>query len=447
MTSATRVPGSLTVGPLRPVILQLAAPAVAMMACHFCFNLIDSIWVGRLIGPAALAAVSTAGFYMWVLLSLGEMVEVGLIAVAARRHGEGHPDLAARAAGAAVLYALGAGTAASLLGFALTGDLFRLMTVPRDVAALGSHYLDTWLLGGPLVFGFFAIEATFRAAGDTRTPFALLAASVLLSIGLDPLLIAGVGPFPRLGVEGAAVASVMVRGGGFLIGVGIALKRGLIRLDAPDWRAVPTLLRVGAPLSLAGVLLSVVYMWLTRYTARFGTAALAALGVGHKVEGIGFLAISGFALSAAALVGQNLGAHQEARARQAVRITVAYCLTVTVATAAAFLAIPRSLVALFTSDPAVIADGSLYLRVIAFAQIGQTFEIILEGALAGAGYTLWPQITSTALTLLRVPLAAWWSGTIGLLGIWLALSVTAVARGIAMTLFWLRGAWRTTVVG
>src|SRR3989440_10993229 len=97
----------------------------------------------------------------------------------------------------------------------------------------------------------------------------------------------------------------MVRGGGFLIGVGIALKRGLIRLDAPDWRAVPTLLRVGAPLSLAGVLLSVVYMWLTRYTARFGTAALAALGVGHKVEGLGFIAISGFALSASALVGQN----------------------------------------------------------------------------------------------------------------------------------------------
>src|SRR6266568_1256929 len=282
--------------------------------------------------PGALTVVSTAGFYVWVLLSLGEMVEVGLIAVAARRHGEGLPDAAARAAGAAVLYALAAGTVASLVGLALTDGLFHLMGVPRDVATLGRDYLDTWLLGGPLVFGFFAIEATFRASGDTRTPFLLLMASVVLSVGLDPLLISGVGPFPKLGVEGAA---------------------------------------------------------------------LAALGVGHKVEGLGFIAISGFALSASALVGQNLGAQQEARARQAVRMTVGYCLTVTVATAAAFLAIPRSLVALFTSDPAVIADGSLYLRVIAFAQIGQTFEIILEGALAGAGYTLWPQITSTALTLLR----------------------------------------------
>ena len=446
MTSLARTPGALTVGPLRPVILRLAAPAVAMMACHFCFNIIDAIWVGRLIGPAALAAVSTAGFYVWVLLSLGEMVEVGLIAVAARRHGEGRPDAAARAAGAAVSYALVAGTLVSVLGVALTGALFRLMGVPGEVASLGRSYLDTWLLGGPLVFGFFAIEATFRASGDTRTPFLLLMSSVLLSIGLDPLLITGVGPVPRLGVEGAALASVMVRGGGFLIGIGIAWRRGLIRLDAPDWRAIPTVFRVGAPLSLAGVLLSIVYMWLTRYTSRFGTAALAALGVGHKVEGLGFMAISGFALSASALVGQNLGAGQEARARQAVRMTVGYCLAVTSATAVAFLAVPRLLVALFTSDPAVIADGSMYLRVIAFAQIGQTFEIILEGALAGAGYTLWPQVTSTTLTLLRVPLGAWWSGAIGLLGIWLALSATAIARGIGMTLFWLAGAWRRAVV-
>ena len=446
MTTVARTPGALTVGPLRPVILRLAAPAVAMMACHFCFNLIDSIWVGRLIGPAALAAVSTAGFYVWVLLSLGEMVEVGLIAVAARRHGEGFPDAAARAAGGAVLYALAAGALVSLLGFAVTDALFRLMTVPPDVARLGHAYLTTWLVGGPLVFGFFAVEATFRASGDTRTPFLLLAGSVLLSVGLDPLLIAGIGPFPRLGVEGAATASVMVRGGGFLIGVAIALKRGLIRLDAPDWRAVPTVLRVGAPLSVAGVLLSGVYMWLTRFTSRFGTPALAALGVGHKVEGLGFIAISGFALSASALVGQNLGAKQEDRARQAVRMTVRYCLMVTATTAVAFLTIPQTLVALFTSDPAVIADGALYLRVIAFAQIGQSFELILEGALAGAGYTFWPQIVSTSLTALRIPLAAWWSRGIGLLGIWLALSVTAISRGIAMILFWKGGRWRTVRV-
>ena len=438
--------GSLTTGPLRPVVLRLAAPAVAMMACHFSFNLIDSIWVGRLIGPAALAAVSTAGFYIWVALSLGEMVEIGLIAVAARRHGEGAPERAARAAAAAVVYALFAGLVVSIIGWTIAPTMFRVMRVPAEVAALGHHYLATWLLGAPLVFGFFAIEATFRAAGDTRTPFLMLAGSVGVSILLDPLLIMGIGPFPRLGVEGAALASVMVRSGGFLFGFVIAVRRGLLRMKAPEWRTLPTIIRIGAPLSLAGVLLSVIYMWLTRFTSRFGTPALAALGVGHKMEGLGFIAISGFALAASALVGQNLGARQEARARESVRLTVGYCLMVTVTTAVAFLLIPGRLVALFTSDPRVIADGILYLRVIAFAQIGQSFELILEGALAGAGYTFWPQIVSTSLTAMRIPLAAWWSRPIGLLGIWLALSVTAISRGIAMILFWKSGRWRAVRV-
>ena len=414
-----------------------------MMACHFSFNLIDSIWVGRLIGPVALAAVSTAGFYVWVALNLGELVEIGLIAVAARRHGEGDPERAARAAAAAVVCALGAGVLVSVAGLLVAGTMFRLMTVPAEVATLGRAYLSTWLLGCPLVFGFFAMEATFRAAGDTRTPFVMLAGSVGVSILLDPFLIMGIGPFPRLGVEGAALASVMVRGGGFLVGLVIALRRGLLRFaPRPDWAALPTIIRVGAPLSLAGVLLSVIYMWLTRFTSRFGTAALAALGVGHKMEGLGFIAISGFSLAASALVGQNLGARQEDRAREAVRLTVGYCLAVTLTTAVAFLLVPGRLVALFTRDPQVIADGVLYLRVIAFAQIGQTFELILEGALAGAGYTFWPQIVSTTLTALRIPLAAWWSQSFGLLGIWLALSITAISRGVAMALFWKGGRWR-----
>ena len=274
----------------------------------------------------------------------------------------------------------------------------------------------------------------------------LLAGSVLLSLALDPLLIAGPGPLPQLGVEGAALASVLVRGGGFLVGVVIAFRRRLIRLDLPDWGAVPTILRVGAPLSLAGVLLSLVYMWLTRFTARFGTPALAALGVGHKVEGIGFIAIAGFGLSAAALVGQNLGARREDRARAATRLTILYCLCVTVPAALAFVTIPESLVGLFTTDPGVIEDGSLYLRIIAFAQIGQTFEIVLEGALAGAGYTFWPMLVGTLFTVLRVPLAAWWSEPLGLFGIWLALSLTAVLRGVANTVFWGAGVWRTQTV-
>lgn len=438
--------GTLTHGPLRPVILRLALPAVGMMGCHFTFNLIDTLWIGRLLGPAALAAASTAGFFVWIVLSLAEMMDVGLVAVAARRHGQGRPDDAARAAAAALFAGLVAGVVTAVAGYALLTSLFHVMLVPPEVADLGRRYLGTWLLGAPLVFGFFALEAAFRASGDTRTPFRLLATSVALNMVLDPLLIAGVGPLPALGVEGAAAASVMVRGFAFVLGTIVALRRGLLAWRTPDWRVVPTVLRVGAPLSLAGVLLSLIYVWLTRFTSRFGTAALAALGIGHKMEGLGFIAITGFALSAGAVVGQNLGAGRQDRARQAVWLTVAYCLVVTVSTSILFLVMPRTLVGLFTRDPAVIEAGTQYLRIITIAQIGQTFELILEGALAGAGYTVLPMLVSTGLTGLRIPLSAWWSGPFGLVGIWWALSLTAASRGVAMLAFWRSGAWKRSVV-
>src|SRR5439155_22576466 len=115
--------------------------------------------VGRSVGPAGVVAGSTAGCYIWGALSLGEMVACGLIAGAARRHGEGNPEQAARAAAAAVAYALLAGLLVSLAGWLVMGTMFRVMKIPSEVATLGRAYLSTWLLGAPLVFGFFAIEA------------------------------------------------------------------------------------------------------------------------------------------------------------------------------------------------------------------------------------------------------------------------------------------------
>jgi len=201
--------------------------------------------------------------------------------------------------------------------------LFHLMGVPREVANLGRAYLETWLLGGPLVFGFFAIEATFRASGDTRTPFLLLMASVVLSVGLDPLLIAGVGPFPRLGVEGAALASVMVRGGGFLIGIGIAWRRGLIRLDEPDWRAMPTCSAWARRSPRGGAALRRVYVAHAVHL-RLRTAALAALGVGHKIEGLGSLPSPGSPSRLPRSWDRTWRAAGGARP-PGVRMTVGYC--------------------------------------------------------------------------------------------------------------------------
>ena len=432
----------LVSGPLPRAIMRVALPAVGSALLQLAFLLIDVFWVGRTLGPAALAAISTAGFAVWMLLAVGEMIGVGLTAVAARRHGEGAHGLASVAAGTTLAAAMLGGVAVGLLGWALLPALFAVMQTPPEVTELGRRWLSTYLIGTPLVLGFYAAEAAFRAAGDTRTPLALLLASVLVTLVMDPVLILGLGPAPKMGIAGAAVAAVGTRALVLAFGFSVLVRRRLLRFAVRDWRAALTVLRIGAPTAATGVFFSLVYIGLTRITTRFGTAALAALGVGHKLEGLAYQVAVGFGLASAAIVGQNLGAGRPDRARTAGWLSARYACAAAALVALAFLVVPTALVSVFSRDPGVIAAGALYLRIIALAEITMALEIVLEGSLGGAGFTIEPMLWSGSLTASRIPLAAWLSGGLGIVGIWWTISVTAAGRGIAMALLWRSGRWR-----
>lgn len=433
----------LTSGPLPRAIFRLALPAIGSALLQLLFLLVDVFWVGRILGASALAAISTAGFAVWMLLALGEMIGVGLTAVTSRRHGEGAHGLAALAAGTTMALALGVGVAVAAAGWLLVPLLFAVMHTPPDVTALGRTWLSAYLLGTPLVLGFYAAEAAFRSSGDTRTPLLLLALSVVITLGLDPVLILGLGPAPAMGIAGAAVAAVATRALVLAFGLGVLVRRRLVRFALWDWRAAAAVLRIGAPTAATGIFFSAVYVVLTRITTRFGTPALAALGVGHKLEGFAYQVSIGFGLAAAALVGQNLGAGRAERARRTGWLSARYAAGVGAAQALAFLAVPQLLVAVFSSDPAVIAAGASYLRIIAISEITMALEIVLEGSLGGAGFTVEPMAWSASLTAARIPLAAWLAAVLGVAGIWWAISVTALARGIAMAALWRGGRWQT----
>jgi putative MATE family efflux protein len=284
------------------------------------------------------------------------------------------------------------------------------------------------------------VTAAFRSAGDTRTPFLLLGASVLLNLVLDPLMILGWGPLPALGVYGAALATVLTRGLGFLVGVVLLYRRGGIR---PDWSlpVARTIARIGLPTMLTGVLFSVIYMLLVRVVGQFGTPAIAALGVGHKIEGVSYMICVGFGLAAETLVGQNLGAGQPGRARQAGWLTARMAAVPAAALGVVFLAVPEAIAGIFTSDAAVIRDATAYLRAVALAQLAAAFENVLEGGLTGAGYTLYTMIAVVVISALRIPLADLVSGPFGLAGIWWMLALTAMGRAAAMTALWHWGGW------
>ncbi len=436
----------LVVDPLPRTIARVALPAVASSLLMTLFFSVDTYWIGTRVGAAGLAAASTSVFWIWLLVSLAEMVSIGLTAVASRRYGEGRGREAARIAGDALVLSLALGAAVSAAGLMLLPHLFAVMHTPADVTALGTRYLGTYFLGAPLIFGFFVVDAAFRAAGDTRTSFVLLGASVAVTLVLDPMLIVGWGPIPALGISGAAIATICTRGVAFGLGLLIVGRRGVLSVGHPDRRALATIMRIGLPTAVTGVIFALIYVLLTRTATQFGTPALAALGIGHRVESWLFMIGVGFGAATAAIVGQNLGAGRSDRAERAGWMSVAFCTLFGVAACLVELTVPERFAAIFSHDPTVIAEGARYLRIAAISQLGICAEVVLEGALGGAGYTLAPMVTSTLITASRIPIASWAASRYGSAGIWWTIALTALGRAIAMMAIWRSGRWKGSSV-
>ncbi len=437
--AAARPVGPLQ-GSLLASVLRLALPAVGTTLLQVLFNITDTFWVGRTLGPAALAGVSSASYSLWIIITTGELLGAGLTAVAARRHGEGRPELAARATGTALVLAAGLGVLIALAGLSGLNPLFHLMDLPADADREARHFLIVQCIGSALIYGYFVVEAAFRSAGNTRTPFVLLAGSVLLNLVLDPLMILGLGPFPAMGVYGAALATVLTRGFGFAAGLVLLIRRGHIR-PAFDVTAAWNIVRIGTPVMLAGSLFSVSYILLVPIVGQFGTPALAALGVGHKVEGVSYMIAVGFGLAASTLVGQNLGAGNPARARAAGWLTAVLAIVPIGLLGLVFSLWPTELAEIFTRDEATAGAAALYLLTFAVVQPFIAFEEALFGGLSGAGYTVWPMVWVIALSVVRIPLALWAAPQWGLAGVWLVLAVTAMGRGVAILLLWRWGSW------
>ncbi|MEO8562560.1 MAG: MATE family efflux transporter [bacterium] len=432
--------------PLPRTIARVALPAVASSLLMTLFFSVDTFWIGTRLGAVGLAAASTSVFWIWLIVSIAEMVNVGVTAVAARRYGERRADEAARIAGDALLLSLVLGALCTVVGLPLLPRMFALMQTPPEVSALGVRYLGTYLLGAPLIFGFFAVDAAFRAAGDTRTPFVLLFASVAVTLVLDPILIVGWGPVPALGVAGAAIATICTRAVAFALGLAIVGRRGVVKFGRPDLATLASVMRIGLPTAMTGVVFSLIYVMVTRTATPFGTPALAALGIGHRVESWLYMIGVGFGAATAAIVGQNMGAGRTDRAARAGWISVAFCSGFGVLACVVELLVPERFAAVFSHDPAVIAEGARYLRIAAFSQVGICAEIVLEGALGGAGATMPPMLTSTVITASRIPIAVWATARYGIVGLWWTITITALLRAVAMMAIWRAGRWKRSLV-
>ena len=401
-----------TAGSLNRAILLLAVPMVLEMVLESLFAVVDVLWVGRL-GANAVATVGLTESMLSLVFAVGMGLSLSTTAMVARRIGEKDPEGAAVAAVQSIALGLIVSLAIGLPSLLLAPRLLRLMGASAEIISVGSGYTRICLGGSCAVLLLFLNNAIFRGAGDAAIAMRLLWVSNIINLVLDPCLIFGWGPFPRLGVTGAALATFIGRGIGVIYQFYRLLKgterihilRRQIRLHVDVlWRLV----RV----SLTGILQFAIahtsWIGLVRIVSIFGAAALAGYTIAIRIVIFVILPSWGLSNAAATLVGQNLGAGKPDRAETAVWRTGLYNMLFLGTVGVLFVLFAEPLVRLFTNDPAVVPLAASCLRILSYGNIGYAYGMVMLQAFNGAGDTITPTVVNFfGFWLLEIPLAYW----------------------------------------
>lgn len=435
--------------PLNRAVLLLAVPMVLEMSMESLFAVVDVFWVSRL-GHEAVAVVGLTESVMSLIYAVAIGISFAATAIVARRIGEKNPALAAQAAGQIIV--LGTLVAAAIgLGFGwFAGDILRLMGASSEVVSLGTGYARIMFGGNATVFMIFLINAIFRGAGDAVIAMRTLWLANGLNIILDPCFIYGWGPFPEMGVAGAAVATNIGRGVGVLYQIWhLTARAGRVRIRLPDFRphreSLVTILRTSGN-GIAQLLIATTsWVGLFKILAVFGSPVLAGYTIAIRVVIFALMPAWGLANAGATLVGQNLGAGRPDRAEESVRIATRYNVLFLGGVGLLFIVCCRLIAGLFTSDPEVFPEAVRALWIVSLAFPLYAAGMCLEATFNGSGDTWTPtRLNFFCLWLGQVPLAwllavpAW----LGPLGVYIAVPVSFTALTVWSAVLFRRGRWK-----
>ena len=430
---------NLTEGSIVKTLFRLALPIMGTSFVQMAYNLTDMIWVGR-IGSDAVAAVGTAGFFTWLGAAFILIPKIGAEVGVAQSVGRKDMDeakvyikhsiqmiiaLALFYASALIIFRR------PLIGFFNLGQ--------ADIVNNAITYLVIISCG--LVFYFInpVFTAIFNGYGESRTPFLINSIGLIVNMILDPLLILGIGPFPRLEVAGAALATIIAQAMVTFVFLITASRRPELfsRLNIfslPDKEHAVRIVKLGFPVALQSGLFTGFAMIIARIIAQWGPVPIAVQKIGSQIEAISWLTSSGFQTAMAAFVGQNYGAGKWPRVRRGYRAGMTIMSVIGISATLLLTLAPRQLFSIFVSEEETIRHGIVYLQILGLSQLFMCIESTSAGAFNGLGRTIPPSVVSITFNALRIPAALILSSTaLGLDGVWWSISMSSVFKGLVLT--------------
>ncbi|WP_294081262.1 MATE family efflux transporter [Proteiniphilum sp. UBA5384] len=425
----------LTNGSIFHQLLSLALPLMAISFIQMAYNLVDIIWIGRL-GSESVAAIGAVGMLMWMMNS------VALISKVSAEISIGQ-SIGARRLDQASLYASHTTTIAIILG--VTFGLFFLLfpdpyisfyKLDEEIAIEATGYMQIISLGIPIIFLILNFSGIYIGSGRSDIPFYFNAIGLVSNIILDPLLIFGIGPFPAMGVKGAALATILSEGVVLFLFIRHLKRRdglfGKFRfLIRPRRKYTLNILKLGLPVAAMNAYFAFINMNLARTASIYGGhLGLMSQTTGGQIEGITWNTSNGFSTALGSFVAQNFAARKMSRANRAFRYTLTMMGALGIIVTLAFVLYGKGIFSLFVPEQAAYEAGGEYLLIIGVSQIFMMLEITTQGMFNGLGRTTPPAIISIVFNTLRIPIAMILGTRMGVSGVWWAISITSIFKGI-----------------
>lgn len=442
-----------TVGPIGRALGLLAIPMMLEMAMEAIFAVVDIAFVSRL-GTNAIAAVGLTEALVTVLYAVAIGLGMGVTAMVSRRMGEKDREAAAVVTGQAIWIGAAMAVVIGYTGVTYAADLLRLIGADATVIAEGKGFTAMLLGGSASILFLFLLNAAFRGAGDAPIALRSLTLANVINIVLDPCLIFGLGPFPELGVTGAAVATTIGRGIGVAYLVyALFAGNGRLKLTLRQCAFVPKIITRMIRISIGGIgqFLIATASWIVimRIVALYGSSPIAAYTIALRLIEFAFLPAWGLGNAAATLVGQNLGAGRPDRAEKSVWRASRYNAVFMSILGLVSVALAPQIVGLFSGEPEVVRYGTSCIRILGIGYPMYAVGMIVIQAMNGAGDTYTPSVLNfISFWVLQIPLAYWLAAPMkfGPNGVFTSLIIAETTLTILAVLFFRRGKWKTQQV-
>ncbi|MGM0471230.1 MAG: MATE family efflux transporter [Bacillota bacterium] len=442
-----------TIGSIPKSLFQLSWPIILSNLMHMTYNLVDTIWVGK-VGAKAVAAISLSFPIIFVLLSLGIGFTIAGTTLVAQYTGAKRPQKVNQVVGQIFSFVLSIAIIFSIIGFIWAPLLLSWLGAASDVLPLAVNYMRIIFSGMIFMFLFIIFSALLRGSGNSITPMKLMFGSTLLNIILDPLLIFGVGIIPPLGVSGAAIATITSRAIAALIGIyylwqgryGIKLKLEALK---PNWNLIKEIIKIGAPSAIEQSTRGLGMTAIMSIVANFGTLTVAAFGICTRLLSLVIMPSRGFSTAVTTMVGQNLGANKIKRAEKSTYISVVINFILLTVVGVIFYFTPQLIIKIFNDNPTVIQIGASFLKInsLLFGFMGTL--IVVNGGFRGAGNTLAAMFFSIfSLWIIRIPLAQLLSTNFnwGANGIWWSFLFSNLLGGLIALGWFSTGSWKKNII-